>query len=299
MRSLAKHFLPIALAALFPLPMAAQKGGRHGGGIRPSSPPSGTIIYSNPRSTEGAFDVYPITEPDIEKKLSTTGQPACFQFPMAPVASSTVSASRMTVPAEAKKEFGKACVAVRKKKLKDAQRHLQRAIDAYSKFADAWVLLGQTEEDQGNLQAAEQSCEQARAVDAGYLPGYLCLADIAARQGKWQPVADLTGQVIAMHPVKAPGAFFYNLLGHYYLKQWDPAEKSALAALKDGSKEEGRQVRWLLAKVYEIKGDRTSEAEQLREYIKLYPDDRDTPIARQVLRQIEAKGYASQKPDKQ
>lgn len=297
MRSLAKHFLPIALTALITIPLAAQKRGGGGGMVHPS-PPANVMMNSKPTSTEGAFDTYPITEPDIEKKLSTTEQPACFQFPMAPVASSTVSASRMTVPANAKKEFGNACIAVRKKKLKDAQQHLQRAIDAYPNFADAWVLLGQAEEDQGDLKAAEASCERARTVDESYLPGYLCLADVAARQGKWQPVADLTDHVIAMHPVKAPGAFFYNFLGHFYLKQWDPAEKSALAALKDGSKEESRQVHWLLAKMYEVKGDRASEAAQLREYVKLYPDDRDTPVARQVLKQIESDGAAGQKPDK-
>jgi tetratricopeptide (TPR) repeat protein len=296
MRSLAKHFLPIALAALITFPLAAQKHGGRSSMTRPS-PPANVMVYTNPTSTEGAFDTYPITEPDIEKKLSTTEQPGCFQFPMAPVASSTVSASRMNVPSKAKKEFGNACVAVRKKKLKEAQQHLHRAIDAYSNFADAWVLLGQTEEDQANLQGAEQSCEHARAVDASYLPGYLCLADIAARQGKWQPVADLTDHVIAMHPVKAPGAFFYNFLGHFYLNQWDPAEKSAHAALKDGSKEESRQVHWLLAKMYEVKGDRASEAAQLREYVKLYPDDRDTPVARQVLKQIDSEGADGQKPD--
>lgn len=297
MRSLAKHLLPIALTALITPPLAAQKHGGRAGMTRPS-PPANVMIYNKPTSTEGAFDTYPITEPDIEKKLSTTEQPACFQFPMAPVAGSTVSASRMTVPANAKREFGKACIAVRKKKLKDAQQHLQRALDDYSKFADAWVLLGQTEEDEGNLQEAEASCEHARTVDASYLPGYLCLADVAARQGKWQPVADLTDHVIAMHPVKAPGAFFYNFLGHFYLKQWDTAEKSALAALKDGSKEESRQVHWLLAKMYEVKGDRVAEAEQLREYVKLYPDDRDTPVAQQVLKQIESEGAASKKPGK-
>lgn len=296
MRSLAKHFLPIALAALIAFPVTAQKHGRRS--MTRPSPPANVMIYTNPTSTEGAFDTYPITEPDVEKKLSTTEQPACFQFPMAPVASTTVSASRMTVPANAKKEFGNACMAVRKKKLKDAQQHLQRAINAYSNFADAWVLLGQTEEDQGNLQGAEASCERAQTVDASYLPGYLCLADVAARQGNWQPVANLTDRVIAMHPVRAPGAFFYNFLGHFYLKQWDPAEKSALAALKDGSKEESRQVHWLLAKMYEVKGDRASEAAQLREYVKLYPDDRDTPVARQVLKQIESEHSAGQKAGK-
>lgn len=217
---------------------------------------------------------------------------------MAPVFSSTVSASRMTLPDKARKEFGEACLAVRKKKLKEAQHHLDQALGAYSKFADAWVLLGQTQENLGDLQQAEQSCERARAADSSYLPAYLCLADLAARQEKWDSVAQLTDQVISMHPTRAPGAFFFNFLGHFYLKQWNTAEKSALAAFKDGSQEQSRQVRWMLAKMYELKGDRRAEAEQLREYVKLYPNDANASVARQVLDEIHAQQPSAQTPPK-
>lgn len=298
MRSRAKYLSLLAAALLFGFPVAAQKNGGHSGGGHPSAPPAAIVINNNPKSTEGEFDTYPITERDVERKLSTTEQPPCFQWPMAPVLSSTVSASRMSVPDKAKKEFGQACVAVRKKKLNDAQHHLDRALGSYSKFADAWVLLGQTQEDQGAFEKAEQSCQQARAVDSSYLPGYLCLADLAARQEKWDSVAQLTDQVIAMHPTKAPGAYFFNFLGHFYLQQWDPAEKSALAAFKDGSKEQNRQVRWLLAKMYEMKGDRSAEAEQLTEYVKLYPNDANAPVARQVLAQIQTQQPSAQSPRK-
>jgi tetratricopeptide (TPR) repeat protein len=204
----------------------------------------------------------------------------------------------MALSDKAKKEFGNACMAVRKKKLKEAQHHLHRALGAYSKFADAWVLLGQTQEDQGELRQAEQSCEQARAADSTYLPGYLCLADLAARQQKWDSVARLTDQVIAMHPTRAPGAFFFNFLGHFYLKQWDTAEKSAFAAFKDGSQEQSRQVRWMLAKMYELKGDRRAEAEQLSEYVKLYPNDANASLARKVLDEIHAQHPSAQSPPK-
>jgi uncharacterized membrane protein len=79
-RSRAKHFLSLAAALLVALPLAAQKsGGRHGGGVHPSSPPAGILINNNPRSTEGAFDTYLITEPEIEKKLTTTEQAPCFR----------------------------------------------------------------------------------------------------------------------------------------------------------------------------------------------------------------------------
>ena len=297
MRSRGQLFSLLSAILLLAVTVSAQRSDRHhGGGGHPSSPPAGILLNNNPRSTEGAFDRYPITEPDIEKKLATTEQPPCFQWPMAPVSSSTVSASRMAVPAKAKKEFGEACIAVRKKKLKEAQHHLERALGSYSQFADAWVLLGQTQKDQGDLHQAEQSCERARAADSSYLPGYLCLADLAARQEKWDAVAELTDQVIGMHPTKAPGAFFFNFLGHFYLKDWDPAEKSALAAMKDGSKEQNRQVLWLLAKMYELKGDRSAEAAQLSEYLRLYPDDPNASVARKVLQQIQEQQRTAQNP---
>jgi hypothetical protein len=122
------------------------------------------------------------------------------------------------------------------------------------------------------------------------------LADLAARREKWDVVAQLTDQVIAMHPTRAPGAFFFNFLGNFYLKQWDPAEKSAFAAFKDASKEQGRQVRWLLAKMYELKGDRPAEAEQLSEYVRLYPNATNASVARKVLKQIQTQQPSPQSP---
>lgn len=292
MRGLIIRLLATLAALLVAACGLAQRGGRRGGGTHTPPPElSSDALYSNPAFSEGAFDPSSYKPEYIERKLSTNEQPPCFQWPMAPVASNTVSASRMSVPKKAQKEFVDACVAVRKKKLKEGQKHLNSAIASYREFADAWVLLGQIQEKEGDLQQAEQSCARARTADSSYLPGYLCLADVAARQNQWAAVAQLSDQVIGMHPVKAPGAFFFSFLGHFYLKEWDPAEKSALQALKQGSKEQDRQLHWTMAKMYELKGDRTAEAAQLREYLKLYPEDPRAPVARHVLRQIEAAGF--------
>lgn len=46
-------------------------------------------------------------------------------------------------------------------------------------------------------------------------------------------------------------------------------------------------LHWLLAKVYEQEGNRASEADQLREYLKLKPQPSQAALAREVLRQIE------------
>jgi Tfp pilus assembly protein PilF len=207
---------------------------------------------------------------------------------MNPILSATVNAKRMDVPAAAQEKFARACNAVREKKLSVAEESLNQAVKLYPQFSAAWVLLGQVAADQGHNEKAAQACTTARNEDATYLPGYLCLADIAARQQRWNEVAELTNQVLGMHPIKAPAAFYYNCLAYFYLRQFPAAEKSALNALTNVPKQGEPQVHWLLAKIYEQEGKRELEAEQLREYLKLSPNAVDAPIAKQILKQIKA-----------
>ena len=101
-------------------------------------------------------------------------------------------------------------------------------------------------------------------------------------------MAELTDQVIGMHPVRAPSAYYYSTLAYFNLKQWTEAEKSAQQALQDSSKAEKLELHWLLAKIYEQKNDRDSEAQQLREYLALNPDGPDASTVRHILKQIEA-----------
>ncbi len=213
-------------------------------------------------------------------------EPPCFRWPMAPLLSAAVSVTQMGAAAPAQEAFARACRAVRKKDWPEAEQYLNRAVALYPKFAAAWVLLGQTQQDQQKAEQAARSCTQARDVDATFLPSYLCLADLAARQEKWTEVADLTNLVLASHPVRAPGAYYYNSLAYFYLKQGVLAEQSALRAIEDGGHEQKPQIHWLLAKIYEEKGDRASEAAQLRQYLKLAPHAPDASIARHILEEI-------------
>jgi tetratricopeptide (TPR) repeat protein len=212
---------------------------------------------------------------------------------MSPVVSGVVSVDRLEVPVEARGNFSEACAAVQKKDLPEARKDLNRALKLSPKFAAAWVLLGQIQKDQGKMEQAEQSCTQAHDADASYLPAYLCLADLAARQENWTQAADLTNQALDLHPVRAPGAYYYNSLAYFYLGQTPLAEKSALRALEDERAEHKPPLHWLLAKIYEAKGDRAAEADQLRVYLKLAPHAHDSETARHILREIESRGTSS------
>jgi tetratricopeptide (TPR) repeat protein len=285
-------FLILAVV-LSALPGVAQKsgGGKSGGSgshTTTSAPSSSYNPNYRPRSSEGEFDANVVFLSGDNHQLLKNDLPACFQWPMSPIQSNTVSAIGMELSSEAKDQFTSGCAAIQKKNLKDAEHRLNRVIELNPKYAAAWVLLGQANKEQGHIKEAVQFCTQAQEADANYLPAYLCLADLAARQDQWSEVAQLTNQVLAMHPTRAPGAYYYNTLANLYLKQWPSAEKSGLQALQDSSKSEKVELHWLLAKIYEEQHNRSAEAEHIREYLSLAPNGESADTAKHILKQIEA-----------
>ncbi len=292
-RTSSVHSLLISfLGFLLFIPALGQKsgGGKSSGGPHSTTSLSPTASYNpnyKPTSTEGEFDSNVVFLSGDNHPIVKNELPSCFSWPLSPIQSSTVSVTGMEISSQAKEQFTSSCEAIQKKNLKEAKQRLDRIVGDYPKYAAAWVLLGQTSKEQGNFKQAENSCARARDADPNYLPSYLCLADLAARQDDWNKVAELTNHALGMHPVRAPGAYYYNTLAYFYLKQWPEAEHSGLLALQDSSKKEKSELHWLLAKVYEQKKDRDAEAQQLREYLALGPDGADASTVQRILKQIE------------
>lgn len=276
------HFLLISalfLTCLCPAPsLFAQNNGANGDAMG---------VYSDighPRREDAEFD--------RNYSDAVPGAPACLHWPMNAIVTSAKDKKDKDdkAPKQARKEYDKGCAATRKKSPDDALKHLNLAVKADPTYAEAWVLLGQTQKETGKLSDAEQSCTQGRQANPDYLPAYLCLADIAANQQKWDQVADLTNHVIDAHPDKAPSAFYYNSLANFHLNQLDAAEKSGLVATEQGNDSLKGQVYLLLAKIDEAKGDRAAEADHLRNFLKLAPRDPNAAAVRHVLDEIKAEG---------
>jgi tetratricopeptide (TPR) repeat protein len=289
-----RYALLFSLVALLTVPGLAQKsgGGKSGGGgsRSTSSAPAAPAYNPNyrPTSSEGNFDNNVVFLSDSNHPLLKNDLPSCFKWPMSPVQSSTVGVASLDLPEEARQQFTAGCNAVQKKKTKDAEHRLNRVVELSPKYAPAYVLLGQTNKDEGRIKEATDFCTQAKNADPSYSPAYLCLADLAAHQNQWTQVAELTDRVLGMHPVRAPGAYYYSALANVYLKKWPAAEQSALQALQDSGKQEKIELHWLLAKIYEGKNDRDSEAQHLRAYLDLAPNGKDSEMVRHILQQIEA-----------
>ncbi|HET9184259.1 MAG TPA: tetratricopeptide repeat protein [Candidatus Angelobacter sp.] len=273
--------LPYSTALIFTLlltclcpPLFAQNNGANGDAMG---------VYSDighPRREDAEFD--------RNYSDSFPGQPACLHWPMNAIVTSVAKENGDKISKQARKEYDKGCAATRKKSTDEALKHLDLAVKADPAYAEAWVLLGQTQKEAGKLADAEQSCTQGSHADPNYLPAYLCLADIAAHQQKWDQVADFTNHVIDAHPAKAPSAFYYNSLANFHLNQFDAAEKTGLVATEQGNDALKAQVYLLLAKIDEAKGDRAAEADHLGMFLKLAPHDPNAAAVRRVLDEIKA-----------
>lgn len=301
MKSLLCCFLLIMLSAS----LLAQKGGSGSGGGGGGAPKGGTNPgpSSAPIVNNGSTPVYapnglPFANCDgITTCTTTTARPlpatpiqddhACFLTPVAGIHSPTVSVIRLKVPGNAKGEYDKACSKLDHKDYPEAEDHLKRAIGLYPAYAAAWVLLGQVQElEQKNNDAAE-SCNRALRIDSSYAPAYLCLTDLAAGDKKWDQVEELTNHLLQLHPMNASNAWYYNGLAYYHLDRLSQAEASALRGIEDNKNAHQPLLHLLLARIYEKKGDRSSEISELHQYLKRRPHGVDAAQVNTRLKAIE------------
>src|SRR5215469_12397229 len=192
----------------------------------------------------------------------------CLLPPLTLVKSPLVSASALAVPPKAKKEYADACEALRQKKTEIAEKHLRNAVQRYSKYSAAWVTLGQLLATQNDAVEARKACAQGSAVEPNYVPAYLCLAELAARERAWGDVLQFSTRVLQLDPNTIPIAYEYSAAAHLRSNKLDEAERMAKRALEMDKKNTDPRVHFLLAQIYEAKGDRASEAFHLREFLK-------------------------------
>jgi hypothetical protein len=212
---------------------------------------------------------------------------SCLLPPLNLVPSLTVAATALAIPAKARKEYLEACGALKGKKPDDAEKHLRMAVHDYRKYSVAWVTLGQMLSAQSRMEEARNACSQGSTVEPDYVPAYLCLADLAARDRAWGDVLLLTNRALQLNPNANPIAYEYNAAANLRINKLDDAEKSALLALANDKNNGEPRIHFVLAQIYEAKGDRANEIAQLRAYLKFAKDPGDMAAVKVYLSQLE------------
>src|SRR5262249_2027599 len=133
--------------------------------------------------------------------------------------------------------------------------------------------------------------------DANYAPGYLCLADVAAREHAWEEVLVISTRVLEKDPSTNFIAYEYNAAANLNLHNLAAAEKSGLRAAEIDREHREPRVYFVLAQIYEAKGDTASEVAYLREYLKYINSATDAAMIQQFLANLEQRSTALQGPD--
>ena len=253
-----------------------------------------------PQNSSGSLDVsiIPKPVPDTSEQIrlnSTVPPPAatsakrdtCFLPPLHLVQVQTITTANLGVSAKAKKEYEAACASLAGKKTDDAEKHLRKALKEVPKYPAAWVTLGQLLVAIQKTDEGREACSQATAADTNYVAGYLCLADIAARTNSWDEVLKLSTRALEIDPANNVVGYEYNAAANLNFKKLDDAEKSGLRALDADKTHSEPRVHFVMAQIYEAKGDTSREAEHLREYLKLATNPEDIEMVKKVLEDLE------------
>jgi lipopolysaccharide biosynthesis regulator YciM len=284
----ALKLLVVAVLVLSAMPSISQ-----GGSSRPAPPPSqapSTPQPQVPNTPPTVFDqsrvIMDSNSKPASSKTTKTKDDNCFLPPLNGMRQ-TVGVADLQVPAKAQRDYADACVALRNNKVIEGENHLRKAVKQWPKYLAAWVVLGQLLEAQQKTDEAHDACSRALDADFNYLPAYLCLADIAARSQNWDEVLKLSTRALEIDPSTDPVAYDYNAAAHFNLKHLPEAEKSALRAAEIDKSNVDPRVHFLLAQIYEAKGDRAAEAAQLREYLKYASDPNDVAMVKRYLSELE------------
>jgi tetratricopeptide (TPR) repeat protein len=227
-----------------------------------------------------------LTDPSTTQKPMANDD-TCLLPPLTLLRSNPVAATALQVPEKAKREYFDACAALREKKIDGAEKHLRKAVQVYPKYSAAWVTLGQLLATQNQSEAARGACSQGSTVEPNYVPAYLCLADLAVREKAWGDALLLSNRALEINPSGNPIAYEYNAAANLRTGKLDAAEKSALRAIEIDKNNTDPRVHFVLAQIYEAKGDRANEIAQLREYLKFVSNPEDMATIKQFLSQLE------------
>jgi len=288
--------LAIALSAV---PIRAQKGSPPSGGAGGAGGSRGSSGAPPPRSSRPDVSItqpgMPNTQPGVFSppmeplpKPMVVEDETCLPWDLPDIRGATVSAIRLGVPSKARNEYEKACGAFKRKKLPEAEQHVRDAIDKYSNYLAAWVMLGQVLQGEQKMKEAHDACSQALSVDPTYLPPYLCIAGLLERENQWGELLTVSGRFLGMNLVGDRYAYYYSAIAHFHLYDLPEAQKSVLRAIAIDSEHHQPGLYFLLAQIYGEQGDVANASAQIKQFLKYNNVRQDKDAAKQYLAKLQS-----------
>jgi tetratricopeptide (TPR) repeat protein len=198
-----------------------------------------------------------------------------------------VSTTSLKAPKNARNAYEGGLKAMRSGRMDEAAKEFQRAIAAYPAYANAWLELGRAQHRLGSSQAARETWKRAIALDPKLTGPYLELGLDAGLSHDWKGATQYLDQGLRLDPVGYPDAWFGDAVAHYYLGEYDAAEKSAREAVRLDPHGRNPRAGYVLGMTLARNGDREGAAAELRRYLKAAPQAADAQLVKTQLAAIE------------
>jgi len=206
---------------------------------------------------------------------------------MGNVEGTSVGATSLDAPREARKLYDKGMEAERQKKWPAAQTDFEKAVALYPKYAAAWHELGNARQRQGDRARAREAFRKSMEADRRYLGPYFPLSVMAFEEKNWAETADVTSALTKLDPVDYPMAFLFNAIANAGLGKLDLAEKSARTCVKVDIRHQLPRAEYVLGLILADRHDYDESLTLLRGYIQHAPNTPDSDKIKQQISHVE------------
>jgi tetratricopeptide (TPR) repeat protein len=198
---------------------------------------------------------------------------------------STVDARDERIPPDARKEFQTAQKSLTEKQ--DAEggiKHLRKAIQIYSEYAQAYLLLGLTYLELGKLEDARVALEKANDLNPTAPGGYFGLGTLYNQQKKYEDAEKILNHGLELKPDVADGQ--YQLARALWAQgRWQEAEPHAKKAAELAPQVAPPHI--LLGNIALRNKDVATARAEFSEYLRLDPKGPMAAGAAQMLTKLD------------
>lgn len=195
----------------------------------------------------------------------------------------SVSAVRLNIPDDARKEYELGEAALAKKKLPKAEEHFKAALSLYPRYALAWSELGQTFDEQQRLPEALDAFEKARAADPSYAKALVQLCLAYGAQNRWDEQRQTGQAAIKMNAIEFPSAYYCSAEADFHNGKLDDAERATRQSLRIDPNHPYLESLVLLGQIFEKQGNSRDAVTEYKNYLEMAPHGPKAAAAKEGL----------------